>query len=692
MSFNSLRSLRPLAMLVLVLAGFVTPVSAWGEVSPWRDVPHGQVRTLISGQAVGVEVDLDPGWKIYWAYAGPVGQPTLLVGEGMDFFFPWPKRGTLQGYPSYGYEGRTVFPGILHPGAQTLSLSVGLAICSPTQCIPHRTRFDLDPDAGLDALVEAKLRKAFAQVSQPVQGLIAPVFDAQNRQYALAGEEGLIEGATDFLFEADQNAARAGFFLGASRVSPEGKLYAPLDLHDAAQGVDLARDFPVHVLLPDGPVVSDPAQTHPGRPMAYRGLARMLGVEAVDATQPSAQGGAPSNLRFTAPAPPGLSILAAAALLFLGGLALNIMPCVLPILFLKLNAVLRLETQAQQRGMGRSFAGTAVGIVATFLIVGAIMALVQATTGATLSLGAWMQFPQTTVALATLMVLFIANAFGWFDFALPGRVAGLGAGRQGWVGDVLAGLVAALMGGACAGVLLAAALAVAFQHGGLTLVVLLSLMGVGLALPYILVALLPSAARLVPRPGPWLRWVKPIMGAGLVLTLAYLVFVATRQLLPWAVVGLLAASLIALALFRYSGGRGWGVGLLVLVVLALPRASLPPEPLEIARNYQIEIDQAVARGERVLVDVTAYWCATCLTNKALVLNRPPMQTYLKETGTRIFTINADVMADNVRDFMATQGRHALPLNVLFTPRFPEGEILPSVLTKSAVHAAVERSL
>ncbi len=690
MTFNSFRSLRRVA--AVALAGFAVLGSAWAEVSPWRDVPHGQVRTLVSGQALGVEVDLDPGWKIYWAYAGPVGQPTLLVGEGMDFFFPWPKRGMLQGYPSYGYEGRTVFPGVLHSGALRPSLHVGLAICSPTQCIPHRTRFDLNPDAGQDALVEAKLRSAFAQVSRPVQGPITAVFDAQNRHYALAGAPSLIDGATDFLLEGDQKAARAGFFLGAARVSPEGQLYAPFDIHDGAQEVDLARDFPIHVLLPDGPVVSDPAPTRTDRHRAYQDLARLLGVGPIDTLQPSAQGTAPLAVTLPAPAPPGPSILAAAALLFLGGLALNIMPCVLPILFLKLNAVLRLQTPAQRRGMGRSFAGTAVGIVATFLILGATLALFQASTGTTLSLGAWMQFPQTTVALAALMVLFIANAFGWFDFVLPGRVANLGAGRTDWAGDVLAGVVAALMGGACAGVLLAAALAVAFQHGGVTLVILLGFMGLGLALPYILVAALPAAARFFPRPGPWLRWVKPLMGAGLVLTLAYLLFVATRQLMPWAVIGLLAASLIALALLRSGWGRGGGLGLLVLVVLALPRASLPPEPLEIARNYQNEINQAVARGERVLVDVTAYWCATCLTNKALVLDRPAMQTYLEETGTYIFTINADVMADNVRDFMAAQGRHALPLNVLFSPRFPDGEILPSVLTKSAVRAAVARSL
>lgn len=695
-------------LLVCLGMSLVSTGSVQAEVGPWQDVPHGQVRLLTSlsetGDTIlGVEVRLDPDWKIYWEYAGPVGQPTLFAASGLaeaqtaTLFFPWPQRDRLQGFPSYGYSGRVLFPGLITKPADGAvegpatagQLQVGLSICSQTQCIPHRLSLPLPgSQATADLLVHAHLAQAFDDVPIPVAGRPELDIDLAGQRVSVRDQQG-----QDFLLAADAAAARAGFFLHAAQMNAAGGLSAAFDLGDVSSDTAFFSDARLHIDGPDGRYVFDTRDL-----AAHIRLAQSLGRKGDPAALGAlgnAAGGTPLEAEAKAAR---LGLLGAAALLFLGGVLLNVMPCVLPVLFLKMKAVVTVGEGDRVSALRRSFGWTAVGIVGTFLLLGLALALVQLVTGLQLTLGAWLQFPLTTVVLAALVTLFIANAFGWFEFTVPSSVLSLGAGRQGLLGDLLAGMVAALLGGACAGVLLAVALSVAFAQPIALMVLLLGLMGLGLALPYVLVALIPGAARLIPKPGGWMNWVKPLIGLGLGVTLVYLVFIATRQLQLGAVVGLVALAAGALiALWgatrqRRAIVRWVGAGALALMVTVLPLFALQPDPEETSRNYSAEIATLVGEGERVLVDVTAFWCATCQTNKLLVLNTPDIEALFEETGTQIFTINADILADNISEFMAQQGRNSLPLNILFSPTTPQGEILPSVLTKKALRAAVERTL
>ena len=801
------------------------------EVSAWQDLPHGRARLLATAQmaetaetaeeetlssdlspdlALGLEIELDEGWKIYWTYAGPVGQPTQIEGQNLpegqsvDFFFPWPKRGTLQGFPSYGYEGSLIFPGILtgdtgasntagtRSNTETDSTETGntetentemdstgggglvarLSICSQTQCIPHRLTVDLPSyPVQKDVLALNKLRQAFANIPQPVAG--TPTLGADRWAQSLALSNYGPHDLTDFLIAADGTAARQGFFLwspydgqdqegeaqegqdqvqeGQDQVQDQevrgqegqdrarGTLTSPYDIQDPEQRLGfIEAKADIYAIGPDGPVVFNLRRSE-----AYQALAQIIGAVTKGRMAEAPGGGdgqgldpAPNqnlnqNLNqirvgqggrsAAATQPQAMGIWAAALFLFLGGLLLNVMPCVLPVLFVKMKALLAEDERSTkdmvadggQRALRRSFGWTALGIIVTFVALGAVLSLAQVVTGGVFTLGVWLQFPLTTVFLASLVILFIANAFGWFEFVVPARVLTLGANRQGGshqgqnhqgrnhqgpLGDMLAGMVAALLGGACAGVFMAVALTVAFAQPPALMTALLTLMGVGFALPYVLVALIPAAARLIPRPGPWMSWLKPLMGGGLFLTLGYLLFILERQLLP---LGLMLVALMSLAggaglwvsaRRRFALGRLMSLAILIVMVVLTPLFSRPPDPVETARDYGAEIDARVARGDRVFVDVTALWCATCQTNKLLVLDSADIQNLFAETDIYVFTIHADIMADNISAFMSAQRRNSLPLNILFSPKFPDGDILPSVLTKNAVREAVNRTL
>ena len=685
---------------------------AQGEVSPWQDIPEGRVRLLTSGAegsntlALGVEVDLNDGWKIYWLYPGPVGLASRFTFDtpaSGNIFYPWPERASLQGFSSYGYSGRILFPGIAFaPG----SLQVNLAICSQTQCIPFRKAFEIPASVGPDMLVMQKLKQAMETVPVPYSnGHVenAPISVALHEdKITLSGPLG---HRVDFLIDptfsshlplsADTrpNAAQDGFFLHTPTESGLG-LAASFDLKPGADIQLILDSGMVYFQDEDGFwVLTDslpevPGQVHYGQ----RELDILLGL-----TQPypgetrvdwlTTERAAIANQLQADTTGLGRSLgsfLQAALLLFIGGLLLNIMPCVFPILFLKLKTAL-----SGSADLRASFAWTAMGMIATFAMLGLFLALIQGVTGAQLTLGAWMQFPFTTMLLAALIVLFIANALGWFEFSVPGRIASVQG--QGVWGDVLAGAVAALLGGACAGALLAFALAYAFSAGGISMVVLLTIMGLGLALPYVLIALVPGAARLLPKPGPWLGWVKPIMAIGLGLTFAYLMFIASRQIAVPALVFMAILALGGLALFR-ARLRAIALIPLALMALALPWWSLPPDVDERARNYGAEIAAKVEAGETVLVDVTAYWCATCQTNKLLVLNTETVQAMLAEAGVSIFTIHADIYHPNVNAYLAEAGRNSLPLNLVYSPAHPGGIPLPSVLTIAAVREALDASI
>lgn len=685
--------------LGLILLALLWATQGQAEVGPWQDIPKGQVRLLVAeGQdgdtPFGVDIHLEPGWKIYWEYAGPVGQPTVWrfdgLGAGQDatLFLPWPKRSRLQGYPSYGYEGQITLPGLIEGPANGGTVQLGLSICSQTQCIPHRTQLALPSgQVGPDPLVVSKLRRAFANVPVPVtdQATLVPTQGVQSvRLLGLKGE--------DFLVSADQTAARAGFFLKQAHVLASGDLTAPYEIRASAEDLTFLADARVFLQTSAGAFVFDDRdlRTH-GR------LAQSLSLTIPTLTDaPAAQ-----PPQEPAQKPPTPSLVWSALLLFAGGFLLNFMPCVLPVLFLKLKSALLTQGDAgaRTRALRRSFGWTAVGIVGAFVILGLLMASLQTLTGFQLTLGAWMQWPQTTLLLTALMVLFIANAMGWFEFVVPARLLNLGAGHQGVLGHILAGVVAALMGGACAGVLMAAALGVAFTQGPAVLVFLLTLMGLGLALPYLLALIIPQVARVLPKPGPWMTLLKPIMGHGLILTWAFLVFVLSKQITTLALIATIALSIAALgSLYARQKYKGWDragawVATISVLVMALALPWFARQPSAAAtRAFDAEIAALVAKGDRVLVDVTAFWCVTCLTNKSLVLNTIAVETYMAETGTILYTINADLYTEEIAAFVASHDRASLPLNVLYSPRFPGGEVLPSVLTKDAVRSAIDSTL
>ena len=611
--------------------------------------------------SAGLEVVLEEGWKTYWRSPGEVGLPPELDWSGsenvaaVEIAYPVPSRFEAFEIQNFGYGEEVVYPlaiRLAEPGAPArLALTANLLVCADI-CVPETVTLalDLPEGGGIDRDASAILADWVARV--PGDGT----------------EAGLTLEAAHLDAAALTLTARSGTPFGAVDIFPEQGAYAAFDPPEILLSED--RRF----LWARLPVLSEgegPVRVT----LAEEGGRAATMQAALDATAPL-------------PPTPGTRFWWMLAVAALGGLILNAMPCVLPILSIKLASAL----QARDRGPARVRAGflaAAAGVMAFFA---ALALAVIAARGAGLAVGWGVQF-QSPVFLAVmigLMTLFAANMLGFFDVSLSSSaMTGMARteARGGWGGDFATGAFAAVMATPCSAPFIGTAVTYALTHGPGTILAVFLAMGLGLALPYLLVAARPALIERLPRPGRWMRVVQTALAAMLLIAALWLLTVlAASAGLPMAlaVAGLAAAMLAGLALRR----RAWAVGGAGLAAV-LAAALLVPQGAAQAsidagweRFSEARKAEEIAAGRVVFVDVTADWCLTCAANKRLVLDRGAVALALAE----IVALQADWTRPDadIAAFLERKDRFGIPFNAVFGPGAPDGIVLPELLTETAV--------
>ena len=652
-----------LALLPLQAAAAVSDPARGMAASAVLMTAEDGVGAGVSRLSAGLAVTLDEGWKTYWRSPGEVGLPPALDWSGsrnvasVEMAYPAPERFVAFEIENYGYADAVTFPltvALERPGeAASLRLKADLLVCEAI-CVPETVEvaLDLPEGGGMDVGSAAHLAEWVARV--PVR--VSP-----------GGT-----GAGLALTRAHWDAAAVTLTATSARpfrdpaVFPEngwGSFGAP-DLRVSGDGRTLWARLPV---LAEGE-----------GPMALTVVdgARAATFEAPRAATPP-----------RAPADGGL--WAALGLALLGGLILNLMPCVLPVLSLKLASALQMREAAPGR-VRAGFLLSAAGVMGFFLLLAGAVIAARAG-GLAVGWGVQFQSPVFLAVVAGLAALFAANLFGWFEVALPqgATTAMAGAeGRGGWRGDLATGAFAALMATPCSAPFLGAAVTYALTHGPGEIVAVFGAMGAGLALPFLVVAAAPGAIRLLPRPGRWMTGLKVGLGLLLLAAVAWLLLVlagaggAAMALVAGAAI---AAMLGALAWRRRPAAVGAaGLAALVAAALLVPvsasRAGVEDGWVPFS---EAALSQAVARGETVLVDVTADWCLTCLANKRVVLD--PVAP-----GLGVVLMRADWTRPDpaISAYLAAQGRHGIPFNAVHGPGAPEGIVLPELLSADALRDAV----
>ena len=398
-------------------------------------------------------------------------------------------------------------------------------------------------------------------------------------------------------------------------------------------------------------------------------------------------------------------------LAFLGGLILNIMPCVLPVLTMKIFGLVEHSTAsaAENRKQGLAYTG---GILFSFLVFAMVIVAIKAS-GERVGWGMQFQNPAFVATLAGLMVLLGSNAIGVFEINVSMSVGG---DHGGWMGSFVNGIVASVMATPCSAPFLGGAAAYALGAGtpAIETVIIFLVIGFGLAFPFLLVAFVPAARAIIPRPGNWMNTFKKLMGFSLFGAAVWLYGVLSEQLTAGAATMVLAGLVLVgfaswiyaiLAPMTASGGRRAGAVVVASVLVAgwfttmvdfEARASSDTAPAttdsgvltdEGAINWASfspeRVQLAAKRGRPVFMDYTADWCTNCKANEKLILETEPIQAALDELD--ILPMKADLTNDSdvIWEWLAKLGRSAIPAYVVY---MPDGSIdlLPEVITKDMV--------
>lgn len=670
---------KPLTSLALATAALLMGMIAPGPcaaadgaraASAWVTTQQTQVRLIAAENGVGkdglvrlgLQFKLKDGWKIYWRRPGDAGFPPRLDWAesenfaSADFAWPAPVRFQVLGFQTMGYTKEVVFPITAKAidSSQTLGLHVRLDYLTCDEvCIPYFAQLSLDLPAGGNQSTEHA-------------GVI------QNYIDRVPGD-GSVAGLTIDKIETSGTFRR----LDASARTGHVRIHATSDVPFThpdvfVEGPDLTFFGAPEVRFSNGgkratlnvPVTLEEDATLDATEVR---LTLVDGMRSAERTLPVE----PGQMPITLPGGSKLSYVVILALAALGGLILNLMPCVLPVLSLKIlgvvsrggNPVLRIRA---------SFLVSAAGIVASFLaIAAALVALKQ--TGAEIGWGIQFQNPWFVGTLAAITLLFAANLFGLFHIRLPGWLGSLG-GRtapksdptQGptLAGDFASGAFATLLATPCSAPFLGTAIGFALAGTPADIFAVFTAMGLGMALPYLALAALPKIAGALPRPGAWMVWLRKVLGLGLAATAVWLITIVAAQIGPDESAEYDARDARHAA---KNGADYW----------------TPFDPLSIT--------ELVADGKTVFVDITADWCITCQVNKAVVLDRNPVKELLDDKSVVAMRGDWTRPDPTIAAYLQSFGRYAIPFNAVYGPAVPQGIALSELLGSAEVTAALHRA-
>ncbi len=672
--------------LTIAAAGPAAAQSAWvaGDQARVRLVAASSAVGNAAELRLGLQFELKPGWKTYWRSPGDAGYPVTIDWRGSEnlaetrLLWPAPHRFQLFGLETFGYSDSVLLPVLARPArpGEPMALKAHLKylVCEEI-CIPYEAELALDLPAG-------------AATPTPEAQLI-------DRAVALVPGDGRAVG------------------LAIDSVAVEGDGTAPVVVATAHSDL---MPFAAPDLILEGPPgygFAAPATTVMGATASFRiAVTPPPGAPPLAATPLTLTlvDGARSLEATRTPMPAGLGaggMVVALLAALVGGLILNLMPCVLPVLALKLTNLFG-HGGAERSRIRRSFLATAAGVLAAFLLLALALIALKAA-GAAVGWGLQFQQPFFLAFMALLLTLFAGNLLGWFEVPLPGWLGDLGArgtGRpQSGLGDFATGALATLLATPCSAPFVGTAIGFALARGPVEILAIFAALGLGLAAPYLAVAAVPTLAQRLPRPGRWMLYLRRLLALALIGTAIWLLGILAIELdraSAFAAGLLLLLVLAALGVApRLAGASRLAArGLLVagaLAVLILPAfverstGTIAAEPDRLWQPFEeARIAELVGEGRTVLVDVTAEWCVTCLANKRLVLDSEEIRARLAEgvVAMRADWTNPDPA---IQRYLARFGRYGIPFNAVYGPKAPDGIALPELLTKDAVLEALARA-
>lgn len=667
--------------------------------------------TVQPGKPLTVALRLvhDPRWHTYWVNPG-TGLATSIewklppgwTAGGIQWPAPHILKDSKGNIVGNGYEGELFLPLTLTPPATlkpgenvVLSGTADWLMCEDV-CIPGNA------EVSISLPVSAEPPKSDPTWGEKIRATVAGLPRADSGWTLRASREGKVVTLHVTPAQAGAHAPKEPHFF-----SEDGLI--GYDLPQTVKSDGRGGYVLTLAVAPDGPqdakklvgVVTSENGWLPGN--ALRGLT----VNAEFSAAPVAGGAAATPVK----APAAAGLLGTLLVAFIGGLILNLMPCVFPVLGIKILGFVNQAGHQRSKIVGHGVVFTG-GVLLSFWALAAVLAIVDSGRGQ-LGWGYQLQIPGFVFSIAVVMLVFALCLSGVFEFGLS--ATSLGGNLQmksGYAGSFFNGILATIVATPCSAPFLATALGATLTLPTVQKFIVFTAIGLGLSTPYLLLSIFPQAVKVLPRPGAWMETFKQLMAFPLYATVAYLVWVLAAQTSDEGFRSVLfGLVLIAMAVWMYgrwhapgasSGRARFGVAGLVLVGafglwVGWPRelqaqttvASTAP-----AVKWEPWSPETVARlrgeGRIIYVDFTARWCATCQTNKKLVFSSDEVLAYFAEKN--IATLRADWTNKDPRITaeLAHYQRSAVPFNVIWMPGKEEPIILPELLTPGTVLDALKQ--
>jgi thiol:disulfide interchange protein DsbD len=653
---------------------------------------------------LGLLLEMDPGWHVYWRHPGASGLATevrLELERARVDALRWPAPARFfepeAQLTTFGYEGRVLLFATARlegePREPRLARAEVDVLACKDRCIPAHFELSRTLGARASERESAQARDLFTDALSRLPrppGPGDPSFRAERTRLAdgsprvtLTARGLRADARAQFFPDPDRGAALEP--AGESRALPEGGGIA-LELRGAAA----AAEAPLRV-------AGVLTLRTPAGDTRHLELSLPVTREDGDVPEPAA----------TAPAAPssGTGLLRAIGLAFLGGLVLNLMPCVLPVLAIKVFALVELAQLRRREALLHGLAYGAGIELSLLALAGAVVGLRAA--GTQVGWGFQFQEPLFVLALAALVLAFALNLLGVFEIqARGGALARLGLQATGVRRSLFDGLLAVALATPCTAPFLGTAVGFALAGSGLRIALVFAAIGAGLALPFTAIALAPGLARWLPRPGAWMLVLRELLGFALLATAVWLLCVLERAHGIEALGPALALLwLIALACWACGRAQRAGRSVLPRAVAALAVVTVAAGSLALQAELQAPaaagpeswrpferaaIRAELDRGRPVFVDFTADWCLTCAANERLVLSQARVQQGFAEREVALFRADWTRRDETIGAELARFGRAGVPLYLVYHPAAPEQPIvLPELLSADLVLRALE---
>jgi thiol:disulfide interchange protein DsbD len=657
---------------------------------------------------VGLKLHMQPHWHIYWRNAGDAGLPTSIswtLPEGFsagEIQWPYPKIFKFDIFVNYGYGDDVLLPvqitppATLKPGEEiTLMAKADWLVCEDI-CVPETVELSLTLPVANQAVANETVLDLFAETRAKLPIRLPDWGVSVN----IIGDSLLFKIVPPKWYNG--NPGKIHFF--------------PYDDFVINNGSEQ-----IYQKVPDGYILKTAVSPERGEPLKQ--------VRGILVSENGWRGGGsekaleidlkPGETTQVTAGKSGLTSLWWALLFaFVGGMILNLMPCVLPVLSLKILGFVQQAGEERSKLLTHGIVFT-IGVLVSFWGLAGILLLLRAG-GEQLGWGFQLQSPGFIVVLSIFMFLFGLNLFGVFEVGTS--LSGVGqdaASRSDYLGSFISGVTATVVATPCTAPFMGSALGFALSQPPMASMAIFTALGLGMALPYVILSASPGLLKFIPKPGPWMETLKQFMGFLLMATVIWLLFVLDGQVGSMGVLVTLLALLVA-SFGAWILGK-WGtmmmpgttrlIARVIALTLIVSSAWLTINTLAVAQpsdrgNSQIKnstehdgwipfspetVAKLRADGKPVFIDFTASWCLSCQVNKKIALNDAAVKAAFEQKGVTKVIADWTSKDDTITQALAAFGRNSVPLYVLYGSD-PNSEpiILPELLTPGIVLDALEK--